>query len=126
MLRGRKGVNMKIYFEDGEILNPAELPICPNYIVDAAAGVSDNIKSLDSIYNDDCNNIVYTNSIFAFDNRYAWNRKLGLPEIYIRKSRQGEFVNIASLTERELREGHNLARLYIGGEFSEDRSAIDM
>ena len=69
----------------------------------------------------DCNNIVYTNSIFAFDNRYAWNRELGLPEIYIRKSRRGEFVNITSLTKRELREWHNLARLYIGGEFSEEK-----
>lgn len=107
---------MKIYFEDGELLNFDKLPVVPDYIVEAGHGISNNIKSLDNIYNDNCNSIVYTNSICALSNKYVWNDNLELPEIYLRDN-NGEFKNIALFTSRKLRQGHNLAKMYISGEF---------
>ena len=64
---------MKIYFEDGKLVDLKRLPITPDYVVDASDGVSENINLLSNLYNNNCNCIVYTNSIFAFDNHYAWN-----------------------------------------------------
>lgn len=46
----------------------------------------------------------------------AWDNELNRPEIYLRDS-SGEFKNITEFTARLLKEGHNLAKLYIAGEF---------
>ena len=110
---------MRIYFEDGPlivnytmILPPEE----PDIMLDAAEGVSHCINVLDNLLRNHKDCVIYTNSIFAFSNHYAWNEKLQLPEIYIR-DRNGIFTNITNFTNRILREGHNLAKLYVGGEF---------
>ena len=110
---------MRIYFEDGPlivnytmILPPEE----PDVILDAAEGASHCINVLDDLLRNHKDCVIYTNSIFAFSNHYAWNEKLQLPEIYMR-DRNGVFTNITKFTNRILREGHNLAKLYVGGEF---------
>lgn len=103
---------MKIYFEDGRLDNP---PFC-DYHVDAAEGVMANIYWLDAIKEKVPDSVIYTNSIFAFDNTYAWDNELNRPEIYLRDS-SGEFKNITEFTARLLKEGHNLAKLYIAEEF---------
>ena len=101
---------MRIYFEDGRLDSP---PFC-DYAIDAAEGVRANIYKLDAIKEKEPDAVIYTNSIFAFD--YAWDNKLNRPEIYLRDS-SGEFKNITEFTGRLLKEGHNLAKLYIAGEF---------
>lgn len=73
---------MKIYFEDGRLDNP---PFC-DYHVNAAEGVRANIFKLDAIKEKELDSVIYTNSIFAFDNTYAWDNELNRPEIYIRDS----------------------------------------
>ena len=108
---------MKIYFEDGKLVDLQRLPVVPDYVIDATDGVSENINLLDNCYSQNRNCVVYTNSIFAFSNRYAWNAKLTTPEIYIRDNENGLFTNITNLTNRELREGHKLAKMYLKGEF---------
>lgn len=107
---------MKIYFEDG-LLNTINCPIDTEYILDAVYGVTNNIDMLNEIKKLNEPLIIYTNSIFAFDNRYAWNEELKVPEIYIRTGEDRVFTRIDKLTNRELREGHNLAKMYISGEF---------
>lgn len=106
---------MKIYFEDG-IIDTRKIPIVPDYIVDAADGVSNNLNLLYSLSVESPKCIIYTNSILALENRYAWNDKRKTPDIFIR-GECGAFRKITKFTGRELRRGHNLKKLYISGEF---------
>ena len=108
---------MKIYFEDGELVSSNYLPIDRYIVVNAGCGARTNINVLDSIKENNPNAVVYTNSIFAFSNKYAWNEDLKVPEIYIRTGEYMLFTRIDQLTNRELREGHNLGKMYVSGEF---------
>ena len=115
---------MKIYFEDGKLVSTNRLPIIKvDFTVDATYGVSDTINILDELKQIETEDgeslVIYTNSIFAFSNRYAWNEKLKVPEIYIRAGQHMAFKRIDELTARELKEGHNLAKMYVSGEFEE-------
>jgi hypothetical protein len=111
---------MKIYFEDGELGSSGYLPITRYIVVNAACGVSRNINVLDDIKECEPNATVYTNSILAFSNEYAWNEELKVPEIYIRAGEHMLFTRIDKLTERELRRAHNLAKMYIAGAFEKN------
>ena len=108
---------MKIYFEDGELVQSGYLPFTRYIVVHAASGVSSNIAVLDDIKETEPNATVYTNSIFAFSNKYAWNEELQVPEIYIKAGEHMVFTRIDKLTTRQLREGHNIAKMWISGEF---------
>lgn len=108
---------MKIYFEDGELVSSGHLPIDRYIVVNAGSGVNTNINVLDNIKQHNPNAVVYTNSIFAFNNKYAWNEELKVPEIYIRAGEYMVFTRIDKLTERELRQAHNLEKMYLAGEF---------
>lgn len=108
---------MKIYFEDGELRFPYQLPISNYYTIDAAKGYSDNRMKLDLIKDKDDNSTIYTNQITALAGRYCWNAEDKVPEIYIRAGEHMTFTRIDKLTTRELREGHNFAKMYVSGEF---------
>lgn len=108
---------MKIYFEDGQLRPNNQLPIKPDFFIDASNGISSVLELLDYLRDNNKNYIIYTNSIAAFQNQYAWNKELQVPDIYIRAGEYMLFTRIDKLTNRELREGHNLAKLYIAGEF---------
>lgn len=108
---------MEIYFEDGQLRHYTQLPFTADLIVRAELGVTENIDRLDAYIEHHPNAIVYTNSIFAFNNMYAWNEELKVPEIYIRAGEHMVFTRIDKLTNRELRQGHNLAKMYVAGEF---------
>ena len=110
---------MKIYFEDGELRKKYLLPESVDYIIDAGEGPTANISLLDWIRNNKPDAVIYTNSIFALNNRYAWNEELKVPDIYIRAGEFMLFFRIDTLTDRTLREGHNLAKMYISGEFDD-------
>ena len=108
---------MKIYFEDGELRkSPINHFIDIDHIVEAKYGYYHNEKFLDAIKAQYPNDTVYTNQITALDNRYAWNAELKVPEVYIR-NKDGVFTRIDELTNRELREAHNLMKMYIANEF---------
>ena len=113
---------LKIYFDDGQISYYfSSLPFEPDYVVDASYGVTNNLNYLNTIGElskfKEKEFIVYTNSILALSNRYAWNEETNSPEIYIRRQHDKNFIHINELTNRELRQGHNIAKMYINGEF---------
>ena len=108
---------MKIYFEDGELMHISLIPVAVDFKISASEGVTRNIEALDLINMHRHEATVYTNSIFALHNMYAWNEELKVPEIYIRAGEHMMFTRIDKLTNRELRQGHNLAKMYVAGEF---------
>ena len=116
---------MKIYFEDGELRSVNQLSIKPDIVIDAGKGLTESFRLLGFAKETNPNCIVYTNAITAFDNRYAWNNSLKVPEIYIRAGEHLIFTRIDNLTERELREGHARAKLEISGEFDEIKKKPD-
>ena len=114
---------MKIYFEDGELRHEYihelyfVLKVAASAktfeVLDASHGVGAVKNALNVFVK---NSVVYTNSLIALDNKYAWNKELGVPEVYLRDN-NFDWVRIDELTDRELREGHNLMKLYLAGEF---------
>lgn len=106
---------MKIYFEDGALHRPNSKYLKYNYLIDARYGYTHNASLLGCIKDLDYEASVYTNSVIALDNKFAWNEALKVPEVYLVV--EDEFVRIDSLTDRQLREGHDIMRLYIAGEF---------
>lgn len=108
---------MKIYFEDDQLVSTIRLPVSPNYVIDAKMGYTNCEQMLEDIKDNQPSAVVYTNHIGAFSNKWAWNEELAVPEIYIRAGEHMIFTRIDKLTSRELREGHNLTKMYISGEF---------
>lgn len=122
---------MKIYFEDGTLQSniSAQTPFLGSnscYRIDAKDGVSACINTAEYLrYCNNQNIEIYTNCLELFSNIYAWNYKFKVPEVYIRHKDSGEFVRIDNATNRELREHHNLAKMYLAGEFDSITNALD-
>ena len=108
---------MKIYFEDGHLIADYLLPFEHFYKVDAKYGPKHNHELLTDIREKDASAIIYTNSLLALSNEYAWNEELKVPEIYIRAGEHMNFHRIDELTERELRFAHNICKMYLAGSF---------
>ena len=108
---------MKIFFEDDELRDSIKLPFELNFKIDAAYGYSSNCELLDAIKEHNPKAVIYTNSLVALSNEYAWNDELKVPELYIRAGEYMHFVRVDELTTRELREGHNLMAMYMSNAF---------
>ena len=88
--------------------------------IDANDGVTDNVAMLDKLKRITENKgIIYTNQILAFDNEYGWNDELDCVDIYIRHPDKifGSWQRIDTLTDRTIRLGDNVGKLYLAGEF---------
>ena len=110
---------MIVYFEDGPITNDSIFSETGEELikVDAGMGYSHCHKKLRYI-KDNCpsDTNVYTNSLDAFSNFWCWNNEKKMPMIYVR-NKNGEWTLICELTNRELRYGLALEKLYVSGEF---------
>lgn len=109
---------MKIYFEDGLLTkNMCKLPPNLKHSINASYGVTNNIRLLEDIKNNEpMDTVIYTNDISALNSRYAWNHRLNSPDIYFRAGADNEFYHINCLTERVLHKDDDIAKLYVTGE----------
>ena len=119
---------MKVLFYDGNLLGkdfPSyafDKAVSINYkgyecTINAAYGYSRCKEILDSIIEDQPDTVVLSNSLVALDNTYCWDEETNSCELYIYDKRKDEFVKAQDLTEREIKQGHNLEALYRNGAF---------
>ena len=110
---------MKILFYDGNIRWLACPTSFSNYNrLSAAWGYTDNIKELNT-YREKLGEaaIILTNSLVALDHRYGWNKKENHTDIYFYVESKHDFVRCDELTEKEIREGHNIMKMFMNGAF---------
>lgn len=109
---------MIVFFEDGSIeTNTLRFKGKELLKVNAKMGYSHCRKQLRDIKETHpFNTMVYTNSLDAFSNFWCWSDEEKTPLIYVR-DKNGMWTLISELTTRELRASHNLAKLYVNGEF---------
>lgn len=115
---------MKIYFEDGRLLSGNEFAgeflkekIGEFTRIDAEDGYSNCEYVLEKLRKENYDAIVYTNYVRALSNFYAWNDELKVPEIYLRAGYNNAFIRIDKLTDRKLREAHNIEKMYVNNAF---------
>lgn len=109
---------MILYFEDGLLGNHLPAPM-NQFTLSASNGANFNFdygKYLQETLGD--NITLYTNDIIFLLNaaEFAWNGETFT--IYLR-NKEDEWVLLKDLTNRELRQGHNIFRLWFAGEFGE-------
>lgn len=107
---------MKVYFEDGQLLPQSMLPFKYNYKIDAANGYSCCEVILRKIHENDPKSVIYTNTITALSNFYAWNEELKVPEIYMRDD-SSKFIRIDKLAQGKIRRAQNVMAMYRAGVF---------
>ena len=110
---------MKILFYDGDIRWRACPTSFSNYNrLNALWGYTDNIKELNTYrekFGEDT--VILTNSLVALDHRYGWNEKENHTDIYFYVESKHDFVRCDKLTEREIREGHDIMKMFMNGVF---------
>lgn len=108
---------MIIFFEDGSINNSLLIDGKEVFKIDAAFGVTINYNMLLAIDKEmDFDTRVYTNSIIALSNRWCWDEQSEVPQVYIRNA-DHKWEHITHFTNRQLKQGHNLEKMYRSGEF---------
>ena len=114
---------MKIYFEDGRLLDG----IAPTEAIYISSAEGSNhsfnfAKYLQTIYTDNVS--IYTNDIIVLLNasELAWNGDTF--DIHLRND-NNEWKLLKDLTNRELRQGHNIYRLWFAGEFEDKLKGND-
>lgn len=110
---------MIVYFEDKSITNDWLLDENGEELIKVNAGMGysycrNQLRYIKDNYPFDTK--VYTNSLDAFSNFWCWDDEKKMPMIYIRDD-SGQWKLIGELTDRELRMGHNLEKLYVNGVF---------
>lgn len=118
---------MKIFFEDGA-LRLAKAPIVAIAHVDAQNGATDcynKLKQVKDKYGKKAS--AYTNSETALLNaaELSWNEEKKEFDIFLRRQ-DGRWAKIQTLTPRELRQGHNIWKLWWSGEFEEKQIEIEL
>ena len=109
---------MKILFYDGDIRWLCRPATIKHYnIIDAAHGPSNNIEQLKWLCLNYCDCILLTNFLAALDHRYGWNEKENHTDIYFYVESKHDFVRCDELTEKEIRKGHDIMKMFMNGAF---------
>lgn len=111
---------MKILFYDGDLrqwCRPTNINHIYHTVLDAAHGPSDNIELLERARLNYYDCVIFTNSLVALDHRYGWNKKENHTDIYFYVESKHDFVRCDELAGREIREGHNIMKMFLNGAF---------
>ena len=120
---------MKVYFYDGVLEDAFVMECFPEdadaqiFHVDARYGPKKNMKKLKTLANiEQYGSPVYvlTNSLLALSHTYGWDEEGNHTNIYLWVEDLDKYVRIDNLTDREIRQGHNIAKMYLAGTFSVD------
>lgn len=86
------------------------------YVIGAGDGVEANVTLMERLWKDSTRWNVLTNQIVLLDNKYCWDKAFAVPErAYIFEPMQEKFYHIQELTDKEIRECHNIMRMYLNG-----------
>ena len=110
---------MTIYFEDGELQPDFNLSFTYTKRIDAGKGFRNNLEELNELMKSNPGATIYTNSLVALSNTYAWNETLKVPMIFVRSNQFSGFSRIDYLTEKEICRAHNILHMYMNGGFSQ-------
>ena len=114
---------MKIYFEDGWLNDKKLLDFKIDNILNASAGYTETYEALEKILKYNQAGIVYTNSLVALSSsKYFWDSSSNMPLLYIRSDKSQPFTLVTDLTNRELKQSHNYLKLFMNGEFRQDKN----
>lgn len=116
---------MKILFYDGsltEFLRESDTGkrYAPFVMVDADDGPTANYEKLTALLNEKFSDIVLTNSLVALSHVFGWNEEHNGTEIYLWRNKYKDFIRCDLLTTKEIREGHNIEKMYMAGSFDEE------
>lgn len=86
------------------------------YVIGAGDGVEANVTLMEKLCKDSARWNVLTNQIVLLDHKYCWDEAFAIPErAYIFEPMQEKFYHIQELTDKEIRECHNIMRMYLNG-----------
>ena len=86
------------------------------YVIGAGDGVEANVTLMEKLWKDSARWNVLTNQIVLLDHKYCWDNAFAVPErAYIFEPMQEKFYHIQELTDKEIRECHNIMRMYLNG-----------
>lgn len=87
-------------------------------IIKAGDGYLRNMEIRDEVFGNSPV-VVFSNSIYFLTNDFFWNEENDYPNIYLINPENPRMIrNIQSMTEKEIRRPHNVARMFLAGAFS--------
>lgn len=109
-----------VYFEDGPLVENARWRLYQQININATNGVSYNLEAADIALENSKDKIIvaYTNQILLLDSKYTYDMNTKMFHCFLR-AKDGSWMNIEYLTDRKLRPGHNIPKLYLAGEFDD-------
>ena len=107
---------MKIYFEDGELLNP-QLYNTRYIYIDAKYGPTYCNNFLEVCRFDEAVDAIYTNYVEALSTTYSWNAETTHIDIFLRHPQTKEWTPIERF-HSGLRISQSIPKMYLAGVFS--------
>ena len=90
------------------------------YIIDAGLGPTRNRKDLDELLHRVPGATIITNSVVALNHYYGWEYKENHTNIFLWDEKESDFIRIDCLTDKDIREAHNIEKMYLAGAFKND------
>lgn len=113
---------MKILFYEGNLLDffnnyQSQFTTSDWDLVDARNGPKKCYERLMSLPK---NSTIITNSLVALSHVFGWNEKENCTDIYLWREKYHDFIRCDRLTMKDIREGHNIEKMYMADVFDEE------